>query len=45
LYSGVTGSLGHWPPRVRRISSMLALMPRTSSSRSSRVIARMTMSS
>ena len=37
--------LGQLPPRVRRISSMLALMPCTSSSLSARLIARAQMSS
>jgi hypothetical protein len=45
LNSPVTGSVGQRPPRVRRMSSMLALMPRTSSSRSARLIALPRMSS
>jgi hypothetical protein len=40
MTASVTGSVGQPPPRVRAINSRLALMPRTSSVRSARVIAR-----
>jgi hypothetical protein len=45
LKSALTGSVGQALPRVRRMSSMLALMPRTSSCRWARLIAAARMSS
>jgi hypothetical protein len=45
LKSALTGSVGRAPPRVRRMSLMLALMPWTLSCRWARLIAAARMSS
>jgi hypothetical protein len=44
LKSALTGSVGQAPSRLRRMSSMLALMPWTSSCRWERLIAAARMS-